>query len=417
MFFAKNLAIRVLKLDKLDHEKTADKIAQSLQYFLLIDADQFLHKKQRSKFEVTKWNFYRAAMILFHVLCMLRFLLIEQIKEKWFRDAWGDFYRYYGGVESAYNYASIFYTSLGLTMCCFTCLYAMSHKGQGVIRLFLVPLDAMADRRNMADIGLTQTSIDALRFRAHVVYYICYNVVTSFTAMFLMYVPYLYIRNYDLTEYWANCIFAYIWYHAWVFANIATLCVSLGYFYLLCSLLLIRAKDIDSQMTKSLTKVQEPTDLRKLFRLVQRVNDLCETLAKYDQYWCMYIYSAFQCFLPLMSLMLYISFIPEHDSRVLQVIFVNLLIQFGALLSFTCFSASAISKEIYSSRKKLIRFALLRLDGFTWTKLRRTLTRYEAIKPIGFTCANFFVVNYDTYVRLLLEILVNFFLLLGVFVR
>lgn len=239
-----------------------------------------------------------------------------------------------------YTYATIFFTLHQLFLSAFTWIFLRSERNQRVVRKFLLPIEVLAGNKRPEVIGLTEMDMVDLRKHARVVYFICSNIAVTFPCIFAFYVPYVYFKRFDLDKYWLNCILAHIWWHLWVFTQICGHCVSMAYFYLVCLVLKLRIKNI-----RQLLDYSEPPTIKLVHLVLRKHNDLCRTLDSYNKYWSIHIYSSHQCFLPLMTVMIYISFFAGGLLYVRVTMFV-IFWELTFLLSFTCLSASDISVQV-----------------------------------------------------------------------
>lgn len=227
-------------------------------------------------------------------------------------------------------------------MSVFTWIHSRSSRNQRAVKEFLLILEVIGGGREPEAIGLSKLELVDLRKRARYLYYICYNVTLSIPIMFALQTPYFYFRYVDMSKYWLNCLVAHTGWTVWVTINIATSCLSLSYFHIICYTLKLRIGTLRNNLEMTNPSAITPQTLLRTFKEQVAV---CTVLHEYNTYWSMYIYASYQGFLPLMSMMLYISFVPD-DSLAIRAIFFVLFIEFGSLLSFTCLSAADISNQV-----------------------------------------------------------------------
>lgn len=396
-------------------------IAMCLKWLLYIDTSGLVMNgnESRSSFKKFLWISSRLLLILFQSLCIALIIARQKCLEihgyqsgDWF----GDFHRFFGGVQAFYNYASVIYTTFGLFMMLFTWYFQRSAKNKAIVNMFIMPLDVIAGLRPPDDIGLDSNSHEKLKKRSKLVFNITLNVVRTFLGMFAIYIPIVYIRNIDLTKYWLNCLVAWTIWLISNLINISTHCLCLAYFHLICLTFELRIK-----LQKERLQTHKPNfgSAKFLICVIIEQCNICNAIAIYDKFWSKYIFASHSCFLPLMSCMLYICFVPEGE-LILNVILFIVFLEFSCILTFICLSAASISNQVTLWNKlksyQLINYHInlqvkclhtaitslygqLKLNMIVKQKLFRTLSRHENGHAVGFSCGGWFVVTYISYLK------------------
>ena len=383
--------------ENIQNRLLARKLATLLQLYLFIDTDRLIHKIRRNRCQSIMFSLKRLSMVLFQMSHFGRFLYMELT----YRDnpqtlfMMGDIYQSFGGQISIYFAASIAYASLQVCLSIYT-WYAMSGSmSRKVIKKFLIPLQVIGGQMAPKSIGLDQNQLVTLRGQAKKVYYACVHAPLFLTMIFAIYIPSYYWFKYDLDQYWLNCLIAYPFWLYWVYLQIATHCVSLAYFYLLCLALKLRIQKFNHKLVNI---GNNRLSISQTMKLIVEHYRVCEQISIYNRYWSKFLYASLQCFLPLTTLMIYIAFFPDCPP-LLKIAFYNSILDFVVILSFTCCSAAAISCQLYKLHSPMV--SLVHRTQMSWYskwKLLNSMQVYGSTSTtLGFTCGPFFVLTYQSY--------------------
>lgn len=338
---------KILDLNQKNVQIT-QQLATSMRRFLLIDIDSYLFGKQRADKEEKKWRAYKWILVTFNCAYILRTIILLLTDSQHIKDSFGEFFRFFGGVNVKLCLVALLsHVSLPALIAPFNGYFISRNDRyrRGLISSLEI-LNVISGKVNPKEIGLLDEDLPKLRRHASICAFMSFYGGMIVDLMMLIYAPYLYVTNIDYVSYWWQLIVAKFMLDGIIVMSFSALISSLAYFYLICLVIGIRIQRLRAEIFES------KFSLETAMELLKNHNSIATSISKYNSYWKVFIALSYLDYLPLMSIMCYITFVAEMHPY-LKFIYVLLFFEYSALISFTCLAAGAVANAM-----SLIKFKL-----------------------------------------------------------
>ncbi|KAI1300263.1 hypothetical protein HDE_03444 [Halotydeus destructor] len=130
-------------------------------------------------------------------------------------------------------------------------------------------------------------------------------------------------------------------------------------------------------------------------QLLSDHDEYLATLHTYNRYWSGYLAITLLELIPLLTTVAYMAFLIELNDKIFRLTFIIFFVEFIVMFTSVFMAVSRASKAAHSCYPHMMSLISPRLDRKINKKILRSASLYET--PIGFYCANLFVISYETY--------------------
>ena len=316
------------------------KFCQTLQFFLIIDCDQFVFDKNRTRSQEISWKVVKFLTIVVYGLIMVWYIgCILAIGDTHKSNLVGDWIRFMSppGKEMVFFGVALNLTGMGLTICIFTWYFQSTPSGSAVMIEILEPLKILANTLTI-DSNEKRKMVKTVRHCRLVVDIVLGLVLSSYGP----FATYMFIVYFDWSNYFFSGILGLVMVFTYIFMAVGAMATSAVLFSFACS-------QLNSKLAHFLVTLRtrsEKLTIHWIRRQLALNSSIVSIIDRYNRYFSMYILIFHVTYLSMICCFAYIAFIARIEGLLLKIMFPILTIEYTIFLSAICLSAAVIQQKV-----------------------------------------------------------------------